>query len=414
MAAQSDSQGFLADSSLKLLARNFYWNYNGRDGNADRREWGQGFQLDYASGYTQGPVGLGVDLSAYQILKVGGSEKHAGRIGLLVSDGDGVSDSASSAGASVKLRVSETELRYGNNLRPYTPVFAPSDGRLVPATATGFWLTSQEVDGLLLEAGHMTAAKDFNGTNSSDNFYASYAGVGTSTVDFFGGTYGLNDQISLGLYGADYKDIWKQYYGNFNFTQPLSDSQSLNFDFNIYKTGDSGAALAGEIDTLAYSLAASYSISGHTFTLTYQKNDGDTPFDYLGMGPGTYHDSIYLANSSQLVDFNGPNERSWGIFYDLDMTAYGVPGLSFSTRYIKGTDVDASDMPAGSPYAYYGDSSSEEHWERDFQVKYVIQSGSFKDLSLRFRQATHRIGNGASDSSSDLFRIIVEYPYDFF
>lgn len=413
-AGQSESQGFLEDGHLNLLARNMYWNHDGHAGSADKREWGQGFQLSYTSGYTEGLLGLGVDLSAYQATKLDGTKKYSGRAGVLVPDGEGTADEASSAGAAVKLRVSETELRYGNNLRPYNPVFAPSDGRLMPSTATGFWLTSSEWDGLMIEAGHMTAAKDFNSTNSSDDFFAAYAGKGTSTVDFFGGTYALTDAMNIGLYGADYKDIWKQYYTNLNLTHALSDTQSINFDFNLYKTNETGAALAGDIDTIAYSLAAAYSISGHTFKLTYQKVDGDTPFDYLGMGPGTYHDSIYLANSSMLADFNGPNEHSWGAFYTLDMAPYGVPGLSFSARYIKGSGVDASHMSIDSPYAFYGDKSSEEHWERDLEAKYVVQSGNLKGLSVRLRQATHRIGNNASDYSSDQFRVIVQYPFNIF
>ncbi|TBU96215.1 OprD family porin [Phytopseudomonas dryadis] len=412
MADQAESQGFVEDSHLDFLTRNLYWHHDGHGGGADNREWGQGFRLEYASGYTQGTVGFGVDLSAYALIKLDGGQGYSGRAGVLVPDGEGTRDEASSAGAALKMRLSNTELKYGNNLRPYNPVFAPADARLVPATATGFWLTSSELEGLALEAGHLTAAKDFNSTNSDDDFYAAYAGVGTDTVDFVGGNYTINDNLSVSLYGAEYKDIWRQYYANANYTYALSETQNLNFDFNIYRTDDEGRKLAGDIDVTAWSFAVAYSLGAHTFTLTHQQIDGDQPFDYLGMGPGTYHDSIYLANSSQLVDFNGPNEKSWGLFYDLDFTRYGVPGLSFHARYIRGTDVDGSKMDPNSPYAYYADG--EDHWERDLAVGYVVQSGSAKDLSLRLRQATHRIGNGKSDVSSDQVRLIVEYPLNIF
>lgn len=422
IAGQSDSKGFIEDSHLDFMTRNLYWNHdyhsghNNADSTADRdrREWGQTFRLDYTSGFTQGTVGFGVDASAYTVIKLDGGAGHSGQANVLVPDGNSTAREASSAGANVKLRVSETELKYGNNLRPYNPVFAPADARLTPGTAQGFWLTSGEIEGLAAEAGHLTAAKDFNSTNTSDDFYAAYAGVGSSTVDFVGGTYSVTDQLSLGLYGAEYEDIWRQYYGNVNYTYPLSDTQSLNFDANLYRTVDEGSALAGDINTTAYSLAAAYTVGAHTFKLTYQKIHGDQPFDYLGMGPGTFHDSIYLANSSQLVDFNGPNEKSWGVFYNLDMTTYGVPGLSFGARYIVGRDVDGSKMDADSPYNFYGSQSSEEHWERDIDVKYVVQGGPAKDLSVRLRQATHRIGNGASDASADQIRLIVEYPWSIF
>jgi imipenem/basic amino acid-specific outer membrane pore len=411
MANQAESQGFIEDGHLTFLTRNMYWNHDRHEGADDRREWGQGFRLDYKSGYTQGLVGFGVDLSAYAALKLDGGRGHSGAAGVLVPEGDGTRDEASSAGASVKMRLSNTELKYGNNLRPYNPVFAPADARLLPSTTTGFWLTSSELDGLGLEAGHFTAAKDFNSTNSNDDFFAAYAGVSTDTVNFLGGNYAVNDRLSVSLYGSEYEDIWRQYYLNTNYNLPLSDSQSLNFDVNVYRTDDEGRSLAGEIDVTAWSLAAAYTIGAHTFKLTHQQIDGDQPFDYLGMGPGTFHDSIYLANSSQLADFNGPNEKSWGMHYNLDMTSYGVPGLSFHARYIRGTDVDGSKMDPSSPYAYYADS--EEHWERDLAVAYVVQAGPAKDLSLRLRQATHRI-SGTSDVSSDQVRLIIEYPYEIF
>ncbi|WNQ07996.1 OprD family outer membrane porin, partial [Pseudomonas aeruginosa] len=37
-------------------------------------------------------------------------------------------------------------------------------------------------------------------------------------------------------------------------------------------------------------------------------------------------DSIFLANSVQYSDFNGPGEKSWQARYDLNLASYGVPG----------------------------------------------------------------------------------------
>jgi hypothetical protein len=58
---------FLEDSSAKIEARNVYFNRDFRDGHSSssqgvkREEWAQGFILNVQSGYTQGPVGVGVD-----------------------------------------------------------------------------------------------------------------------------------------------------------------------------------------------------------------------------------------------------------------------------------------------------------------------------------------------------------------
>lgn len=156
------------------------------------------------------------------------------------------------AGGAVKVRVSNTELKYGS-LTPYNPVFAPADSRLIPATVTGFQLTSNEFAPLAIEAGHFTAAKDMNRAHSDGDFYGAYTyGVAASdTVDYLDGTYTINDRLSVTLYGSEFKDIWRQYYGNANYTIPFSDTQKLNIDFNAYRTDDEGQARAGKIDVTA-------------------------------------------------------------------------------------------------------------------------------------------------------------------
>ncbi len=96
--------------------------------------------------------------------------------------------------------------------------------------------------------------------------------------------------------------------------------------------------------------------------------------------------------------------------YDLDMESYGIPGLSFMTRYAKGTDADYSN--ANSVYmrrdADGNPLTDQKRWERDIEVKYIVQTGSFKDMSFRIRQANTRATQYESDL--DEFRLIVEYP----
>ncbi len=87
------------------------------------------------------------------------------------------------------------------------------------------------------------------------------------------------------------------------------------------RSDEQGRARAGDIDVAAWSLAAGYRFGGHKLNLAYQRIDGDQPFDYLALDGNGLHDSIFLANSSQYADFNGPNERSWRLRYDLDLAA---------------------------------------------------------------------------------------------
>lgn len=198
---------------------------------------------------------------------------------------------------------------------------------------------------------------------------------------------------------------------------PPHKDQSLGFDFNIYRTTDEGKSKAGDISNTTWSLAGAYTLDAHTFTLAYQQVHGDEPFDYIGFGEnnsGGGGDSIFLANSIQYSDFNGPGEKSWQARYDLNMASYGVPGLTFMVRYINGKDIDGTKVSANSAYVkedgspLYG--ADGKHHETNFEAKYVVQSGPAKDLSFRIRQAWHRANADQGEGDQDEFRLIVDYP----
>lgn len=416
-AGQTEANGFVEDSHLTLLNRNFYFyrNFlNNPGGQNYREEWAHGIITNYESGYTQGTVGFGLDAYAQLGLKLDSGKGRAGT-GLLPIGADGrAEDDYSEAGGAIKARISSTELKYGN-LTPVNPVFGTGSARLFTMQANGFQLTSRELQGLQLDLGHFTSGNDGASTNDDGALKALYAGVETRSVDYLGGSYALNDNLSFSLYGSEFADIWHQYYANTNYNIPLSEDQALNFDFNIYRTLDEGSKLAGEIDNTTWSLAAAYSLGAHKFTLAHQRVNGDEPFDYLGFDrqPGT---SIFLANSVQILDFNAPNERSWQLRYDLDMAAYGVPGLSFMARYVRGDNIDDSAYdggPNGGKGVYGAYGSDGKRWERNLEAKYVVQAGTAKDLSFRVRQASVRSTENvarADTADNNEVRLIIEYP----
>lgn len=327
---QAEAKGFIEDSSLDLLLRNYYFNRDGKSGSGDRVDWTQGFLTTYESGFTQGTVGFGVDAFGYLGLKLDGTSDKSGTGNLPVMNDGTPRDDYSRAGGAVKVRISKTMLKWGE-MQPTAPVFAAGGSRLFPQTATGFQLQSSELEGLDLEAGHFTEGKQGTTTKSRGELYATYAGETAKSADFIGGRYAITDNLSASLYGAELEDIYRQYYLNSNYTIPLASDQSLGFDFNIYRTNDEGKAKAGDISNTTWSLAAAYTLDAHTFTLAYQKVHGDQPFDYIGFGEngsGGGGDSIFLANSVQYSDFNGPGEKSWQARYDLNLASYGVPGLT--------------------------------------------------------------------------------------
>ncbi|MFE1813720.1 OprD family porin [Metapseudomonas otitidis] len=404
-SAQDESKGFVEDSSLKVLARNLYINrdyHRGGDATNYRAvggnpagytsEWGQGFIGTFESGFTQGTVGVGVD--AYGLLGIK-LDSGKGRAGILEMpmDSDGRSqDEFSEAGAAVKVRVSNSVLKYGNQFVAL-PVFATDDSRLLPEATTGTLLTVQEIEGLTLNAGRFTALNQQWQTDRDSGRMKS--------INVYGGTYAITEQLSTSLFASDLEDTFKKKYANVNLTVPLADEQSLGFDFNIYKTDYDKKAYGSSLDNTIWSLAASYTMGAHKFTIAHQRSNGDTGYDYGADGGGT----IYLANSIQVKDFNAEDETSWQARYDIDMASFGVPGLTFMARYvtsdnatIRADDRSVTDSNAG-------------RWERNFEAKYVVQDGAAKDLSFRVRQATVR-SDSSFGSSNDLedVRLIVEYP----
>ena len=414
---QSDAKGFVDDSSLTLHLKNQYFNRDRKNDKSDLIDWTQGIFGNYSSGFTQGTVGFGVDAFGYWGIKLDGGPGTAGTGNLPVDRHGNPENDYAKAGGAFKVRVSKTELLYGD-MQPTAPVFAAGGTRLIPETATGFDLLSSEIKGLDLEAGHFTSGTGVVTTSNDHDLYATYANVTASAVNYGGGKYTVNDNLNFTLYGSEFEDVWRQYYTNANYTLPISPGQSLNFDFNLYRTNDEGQTKAGPINNTTFSFATAYTfLTAHTVTLAYQKVHGNTPFDYVGFGtngPGDGGDSIMLANSVQYSDFNGPGEKSWQARYDLNMLSYGVPGLSFMTRYIHGDDIDGSKMAADSAYRAYGYGANGEHHETDVEAKYVVQSGPVKDLSLRLRQSFHRGNADQAEGDNNELRLIADYPISIF
>ena len=85
------AEGFIEDASVSLGLRNLYFNRDfppARRGAVETGGVGQGFLLQAKSGYTQGTLGLGVELIGQLGLKLDSSPDRAGS-GLLPRHADG-------------------------------------------------------------------------------------------------------------------------------------------------------------------------------------------------------------------------------------------------------------------------------------------------------------------------------------
>lgn len=411
LEARAETARQPGDAAWSLLGRNYFLHNDFRGsshtGQSYQQEWAQGFIAEVRSGFTPGTIGVGIDAHSFLGLKLDGGRGHAGT-GLLPRDAEGrAADNFSSAGAALKLRLGQSQIRYGE-MTVETPVFDTADKRLQPEYATGFLLDSRDLLNLHVQAGRFTRFKNQNASSGHDEFTGYGVSTRGSAISFVGASLPTEAPFGAALYASQLDDTWRQAYLNLRFQQ-----DALTLDGNLYKTGDQGNARAGDIDVLAYSLLAKYQIGGQAFTLAFQHVQGDTPFDFVG------GDSIYLANSIKYADFNGPHERSWQARYDLDLATFGLPGLSFMARYVSGRAIDGTQAPAGGAYNPLDPVSGlpvpqqgkgGRHWERDLDLRYVIPSGPAKDLILNLSHVIHRGNDAQAADDIDRLYLILEYP----
>lgn len=420
-SAQEQANGFIEDSTWSVLnrtvydhreyrhgasnsgARNAYKPRSERNGYAE--EWAYGLMGTVQSGFTQGLIGVGIDAHGYMALKLDSGGGRAGKARLLGLDNDGYpKDNYGRGGAAVKLRLSNTVASYGEQ-RVKTPVFSSSDSRLLPETATGVFVTSNEFNALKMVGGHFTESTDRNASSHNQGFVVNYSnGPKGDAFDLAGMVYTPAKNLTASLYTSRYQDTWNQHYLGVMFSQPIAENQSLSLNLNLYRTTDEGKALSGTIDNTTWSLLSTYAYGPHNFSLGYQKVHGDTPFDYVTRG------AIFITNAVQLSDFNAPNEQSWQARYDLAMTPWGLPGLVFSAAYVRGSHIDGSHVDPKGGYAYLGYGKDGQHWERDLEARYVVQSGTAKGAVISLRHNVHRGNTAQAELDTDQIRLAVEYP----
>jgi len=390
------SAAFFDDSKAAIELRNFYMNRDFRGSEstqAKAEEWAQGFILKIESGYTEGPIGFGVDALGLLGVKLDSSPDRSGT-GILQRDSSNQpQDDYGSAGVTAKAKLSSTTLHVGT-LQPVLPVIMRNDSRLLPNTYRGAWLQSKEMEGLTLDAGKLTDISYRDSSNSEDMtvFNSGLRNItfGNKTTSdeflFAGGRYQFTPELTGSYYYGGLDGIYDQHNFNVVHVLPIGDNQSFKTDLRYVRSTDDGGS---NVDNNAFGALFTYKIGGHGFTGGYQKMSGDTGFAYISGGDNS------LINLLQINDFGNEDEKSWQVRYDYDFAAMGIPGLSLMTRYVTGDNVDRG---AGL--------SEGKEWERDTDIAYVIQDGPLKNLGLKVRNATVRSNFGAD---LDETRLILSY-----
>ncbi len=392
--------GFIKDSSATLQFRNYYFSRDfsdivGPNKQSKAEEWAQGFILNFASGYTPGPIGFGLDVVGLLGVKLDSDRRHT-NTGLLPVHGDGeAADEYSRIGPALKARVSKTELKVGE-LQPNLPVLIFSDNRLLPPTYQGASLVSGEIPGLTLQAGQFRSTSLRNSTNDQEMYALindpinprRIAGVTSDRFNYVGADYRFNrDRTSVGVWQAQLKDIYRQRFYGLKHFQTLG-NWGLGANLGYFTAEDDGRSLGGDLDNQALFALLSARHGGHTFYVGYQAMYGGNGFLRVG-------DNISpLGNEVPTFEFAAPHERSWQLRHDFDFAVLGLPGLTSTLRYICGDNVES------------GRGFEGRDWERDLDLAYTVQSGPLRNLSLRLRNVTAR-SNYRTDIDEN--RLILSY-----
>ncbi|MBA6099647.1 MULTISPECIES: OprD family porin [Pseudomonas] len=427
-AQTAGAAGFVEDSKLSLSSRTMYFNNDNRDGGADNRESGQGFKLDYISGFTEGTVGFGVDAQAlWGIHLDGGRGKHPDNSSFFPSDSDGSAASQwARFGANAKARFSKTEVHFGSALAPNLPILVANDGRLLPQTFEGGTIQSKEIDNLTINAGQLTHAM---GRASSNRTGLSVAGATADSNKFrYGGLdYKLTPDLTLQYYYSNLEDFYKQHFLGATHVFKIADDQSFKTDLRYFDSSSDGnnghgggynfsnnggyAKNTGKVDNKTWTAMFTYTLGGHALMLGRQQVSDDGGFVWLNQGnvvdgngrpEGAAGSSFYLFTDSMINQFARAGENTNFGQYSYDFASLGVPGLKASVSYLRGDDI-----------RYKSGHGTYNEWERDARVDYTIQQGTLKGLGFSLRQGVYRGGSNEASADQDQTRFIVNYTYSF-
>ena len=397
---------FIDDSNVQLKFKKFYLD---REYNQDTAgvvnkgygNWTQAVTLDAKSGYHDIGAGIqvGADLLAqYAVsLKANGNDIH---MPFDASEGKSELDNAK-LGATLKVKVSETELKVGD-LLPMSPVVFFDPSRQLLTTYSGAWLESKDLKNTKLTLAYI------DGINARyDNQYQdlslfpnnNFTKTTNDGMYIAGIDYQFTPKIAGSYWYADVTNIYQQHYAAGAFKTNLSEKTKLDAHIRYFDNSESGDKLYGSIDSQAVSVGAKINNGMHTVQLGYQQMFGEhgkeaTMFPTLG----GWVPQPYLDNWS-VASFIRKDERSWSLGYTYNFKDVGISGLTATVRHFRGDNID---FGAAKP-------EGKEN-ENNVIVNYVVPEGKLKGLGFNymFIDTNYNFGNDLQEH-----RIATTYSYKF-
>ena len=397
---------FIDDSNVQLKFKNFYLD---REYNQDTTgvvnkgygNWTQAVTLDAKSGYHDIGAGIqvGADLLAqYAVsLKANGNDIH---MPFDATEGKSERDNAK-LGATLKVKVSETELKVGD-LLPMSPVVFFDPSRQLLTTYSGAWLESKDLKNTKLTLAYI------DGINARyDNQYQdlslfpnnNFTKTTNDGMYIAGIDYQFTPKFAGSYWYADVTNIYQQHYAAGAFKTNLSEKTKLDAHIRYFDNSESGDKLYGSIDSQAVSAGAKINNGMHTVQFGYQQMFGEhgkeaTMFPTLG----GWVPQPYLDNWS-VASFIRKDERSWSLGYTYNFKDVGISGLTATVRHFRGDNID---FGAAKP-------EGKEN-ENNVIVNYVVPEGKLKGLGFNymFIDTNYNFGNDLQEH-----RIATTYSYKF-
>ena len=402
---------FFLDSSSSLMLQNYFFESEYRNEKTSTRpqqskkqEWAQGATLKFISGYTEGKVGLGLDAVTMLGLKLYSDPETSGT-GLLPTSSESVvgypsyahesKDGYIKLGLTAKLKYDKNIFKYGTLQPENLPVLMPNTARLFPQTFRGWSVDSTQLDDFNFRVGQIDRVMQRDSSHFDhlgiDTGYTRYTQTQSSDLfNYAGLDYLIKPNIQASYYFSQLEDTYDQHYLGLKISKPVGQGK-LSSDLRYFDSNDSGQAFASEINNQMYTASFNYKLKQHLFNVGYQKVDGGESLPYLkGAGP-------YTPTTSMISYFILPHESTWWLRYDYDFSSLGIPGLVQSNKYLHGSNAKIPNNDA-----------KQKEWERDTELAYTVQSGFFKDLSFRLRQASFR---SSLDRGIDQTRVMMTYTF---
>lgn len=423
-------EGFIEGSSLDAVLRNVYFNRDGRDTSRyDNREWVQGLQFNFKSGYFADIVGFDASYyGAWELDSPGDSATHlptdksSKRTKIDRYPGKSPASITSETNdigflgqAYVKVKLGDDNVNFNfkhGRMRHDNNLIQGSGSRAVPSSVYGS-AADVNIHGLKLHCTYLTQAswrsqghfEHFEAAGKTVNYIQSY-GLAYEFDNGFGFEYDWGESNSY-LEGQQFK----AYY-----TFDLAENTKLYLEgihHRIQENGNafvtakssSGTTNADGYESNNTSFLTKLTIDELTLKAAYQfTKNGDFLYDWdANIGYGGYNSNIPYWS-----DYAYKDEKAAMVGFEYDFSGLGVPGLTLDASYRKGFNLDKDNNGIATV------NRAENEWGRAMVVAYEFQAQPLKGLKFKWVNFTHRSSRSLGNEDVDGNQIYFDYTFNIF